>query len=121
MDNESPIVLKRQDVHRWTLRVADLGEVTVTTEVVRSEFKAHRTAIRMTPVESSQIEEVGYDPDSWNLAVRFKGGATYLYLDVEPDVAAPMLAAPEPGWSLGRYFSTNVKPHPDRYPYRRLA
>lgn len=59
----------------------------------------------MTPVKSSSIQAVGYDPGRRTLAVRFKGGATHLYHDVKPDVHTQLLDAD----SLGSHFSKHIR------------
>ena len=45
----------------------------------------------MTPVESSAVSAVGYDPESRTLRVAFRSGGVYDYLDVDPDLYARML------------------------------
>lgn len=35
--------------------------------------------VELSPVDSSNIEAVGFDPDAGELHVRFKGGKTYCY------------------------------------------
>lgn len=39
--------------------------------------------IEMKPVESSNIQAIGHDPDASELHVTFKSGATYVYSDVD--------------------------------------
>lgn len=60
----------------------------------------------MQPVESSAIEAVSYDPAEQILALRFTGGATYLYYEVPPEVFDDLLAAE----STGRFVNGIVKP-----------
>lgn len=36
-----------------------------------------------TPHSSSQIETINYDAGAKSLQIRFKGGATYVYVDVD--------------------------------------
>lgn len=78
-------------------------------------------SIALTPVESSQLEAVGYDADSQTLAIRFKGhggkpGSLYHYANFsETDQAALRDAE-----SKGSYFIRNIKPHADRYPCTRI-
>lgn len=77
--------------------------------------------IALTPVESSQLEAIGYDADSQTLAIRFHGkggkpGGLYHYANFsETDQAALRDAE-----SKGSYFIRNIKPHPDRYPCCRI-
>jgi len=65
--------------------------------------------IPMTPVESSQVAAVGYDPSGKVLAVQFKAkagpGSIYHYADVPPDVYQGMLAAE----SCGKFFGANIR------------
>ncbi len=60
----------------------------------------------MRYVDSSNIEAIGYDPDSQELYVRFlNSGETYLYYDVEEWVFQEFLQAD----SKGTYFHANIK------------
>ena len=62
--------------------------------------------MKRTRVEnSSQIEEVGYDPTSHTLEVMFKGNKIYHYFDVPTVTYEGLLAAV----SAGKYFNTNVR------------
>ena len=63
--------------------------------------------MKMTPVESSNILEVGHDPDTHTLAVRFKGGTVYHYAGVDADKHAAMMKAP----SVGAFVHANIKGH----------
>ncbi|WP_127126194.1 KTSC domain-containing protein [Georgenia sp. SYP-B2076] len=65
-------------------------------------------------VVSSTIVEVGYDPSSRTLELRFTGGRLYRYFDVPEQVFADMLAAP----SKGRYFNREIR---DGYRYVRVG
>lgn len=64
-----------------------------------------------TPVESSQIKSVGYDPATHVLEVEFvprkdgTPGAIYQYDDVPAEIAEQLVAAQ----SVGRYFNQFVK------------
>lgn len=59
----------------------------------------------LKPVDSSNIEAVGYDPANKTMAVRFKGGNVYHYHDVEQDAHAALIGAK----SIGNHFHTNIK------------
>ena len=59
-----------------------------------------------TPVSSSNISSVGYDPDSRTLEVAFHKSGTYAYSDVPQAEYDALMAAP----SHGKYFSSNIKP-----------
>ena len=65
-------------------------------------------------VDSSNIEAIGFDPDSQELHVRFlKSGETYVYYNVEEWVFQEFLQAD----SKGTYLNVNIK---DRYQYGKL-
>ena len=67
----------------------------------------------MTPVDSSNIESVGYDTSNRELHVRFLGNHTYVYSDVPAEVFEELLRAP----SKGSYFNRAVK---GVYVYREM-
>lgn len=65
-------------------------------------------------VDSSNVEAIGYDPDSRELHVRFlKSGDIYVYYDVEEWVFQEFLQAD----TKGGYLNANIK---DRYQYAKL-
>lgn len=66
-----------------------------------------------TPVNSSNITSVGYDPATMTLEVEFSGGALYQYFDV-PEVVHEELMAAE---SKGTYLSAQIK---GSYRYARV-
>jgi hypothetical protein len=78
-------------------------------------------------VESSQIEQVGYDPETATLGIRFKPtkkqaengerGSEYHYANVEPKLHAALLAAE----SVGSYFGREIKPYPNVYPFTKVS
>lgn len=72
--------------------------------------------IPLTPVTSSQIEAVGYDEASKTLAVQFKKGSVYHYANVPAEIYQSFSKAE----SLGRFFGTNIKAHPDRFPFKKV-
>jgi hypothetical protein len=59
----------------------------------------------MTPVKSSSVEAVGYDPGRRALAVRFKGGAVHVYHDVKPEQHQQLLGAE----SVGKHFAKHIR------------
>lgn len=65
--------------------------------------------MNMQPVDSSNIESVGYENDT--LAVKFKSGKTYTYPGVPAELHAQMLQAE----SVGKFFLSKIKPH---YPHK---
>lgn len=60
--------------------------------------------MEMTPVNSSNIEAVGYDPDSATLTMQFKKGSVYEYYDVPQYEYDGLMAAD----SKGEYAHANI-------------
>lgn len=58
----------------------------------------------MTPVKSSSIEAIGYDPSSKIMTAKFRSGATYRYESVPSDQHANLMAAD----SIGTHFHKNI-------------
>lgn len=56
-------------------------------------------------VVSSNVAEVGYDPETKTLEVAFIEGSVYQYLGVPESVYNGLMVAP----SVGRYFNVKVK------------
>lgn len=73
----------------------------------------------MKKVDSSQIAEIGHDPDTNTLAIRFKGvggpGGLYHY----PNVTAEKFKAFSAAKSLGKHFHTHIKGHKD-HPHKKI-
>jgi hypothetical protein len=69
--------------------------------------------VRRTPVRSSHVASVGYDPASRVLEIGFHSGSVYQYFGVPPDVYRAILSAP----SVGRYVRQHVA---YAYPYVRV-
>ncbi len=69
--------------------------------------------ITMIPVESSNVESVGYDENEQILYVRFLTGAMYIYKGVNNYEFDGLLSAP----SVGSYLHRNIK---NNYPYERI-
>lgn len=66
-----------------------------------------------TPVTSSHIAAIGYDPDSEALEIEFNSGAVYSYSGVPLGEYEGFMNAD----SKGTYLRANIK---GRYPYVRL-
>ena len=66
-----------------------------------------------TPVSSSNISAIGYDPDSEVLEVEFINGAVYSYSGVPPGEYEGFMNAE----SKGRYLHASIK---GRYSYAKL-
>ncbi len=58
-----------------------------------------------TPVNSSNVESVGYDVDSQTLEVAFKNGAVYQYFDVPQNTFEELRDAD----SVGGYLAARIK------------
>lgn len=69
--------------------------------------------INMIPVDSSNVESVGYDGNEQILYVRFLTGAMYIYKGVNNYEFEGLLSAP----SVGSYLHRNIK---NNYPYERI-
>ena len=66
-----------------------------------------------TPVSSSNLASVGYQPASLTLEVEFVKGSVYQYFDVPEFEWRGLMQA----GSHGTYFNANIK---DRYRFTRL-
>lgn len=62
--------------------------------------------MNLTPVTSSTIDAIGYDPDAQTMHVAFLSGGTYEYLDVDPETHQALVEAP----SVGSHFHKHVRP-----------
>jgi len=74
----------------------------------------------MDSVESRQIAAIGYDVATQTLAIQFKSktgiGSVYHY----DNVTADDFSASRDAESIGSWFYKNVKPYPEKYPYRKV-
>jgi len=59
-----------------------------------------------TPVESSSIASVGYDPATFELEIEFRTGRVYRYEQVPVAAFRLLLQAP----SIGEYVNRVIKP-----------
>jgi hypothetical protein len=62
--------------------------------------------MQLTPVSSSSIDAIGYDPEARTLHVRFASGHTYSYAGVEPEDHHALTAAK----SIGAHFAKHIRP-----------
>jgi len=69
--------------------------------------------MKRTPVISSNLKSVGYDPKTRVLEIEFLNGAVYQYDNVPLEVYKGLMKAS----SHGKYFHAHIR---DRYPYRRV-
>ena len=60
--------------------------------------------MKLTTVDSSMIQAVGYDPETRTMEVVFNSGETYVYEAVPPEEYEGLLAA----GSKGAYMRANV-------------
>ena len=67
-----------------------------------------------TPVESSNLKSVGYDPDAETLEVEFYHGGIYEYYGVPPHVHQELMSAS----SLGKYLDSEIK---GKYGYKKIS
>lgn len=58
-----------------------------------------------TPVVSSNLASVGYDPESQILEIEFNSGRIYHYFNVPEHVYDDLLSAE----SIGKFFSAEIK------------
>lgn len=70
--------------------------------------------MQRTPVTSSNLRSIGYDPETQILEIEFLNGGLYSYSGVPASVHASLMAAS----SHGSYFDTHVKKA--GYPFKKL-
>ena len=58
-----------------------------------------------TPVSSSHVAEIGYDPTSMTLEVSFLDGSVYQYFDVPDAVHQELMRAT----SIGKFLHANIQ------------
>lgn len=70
-------------------------------------------------VTSSQLAEVGHDPATNTLAVKFKhgSGGIYHYANVTAEDHEKLMKAP----SVGSHFIQNIKKNPAKHPFVKHA
>jgi KTSC domain len=61
----------------------------------------------MTPVDSSNLAQIGYDQEAQELYVEFISGSTYVYSGVPESTAQEIMNAD----SKGSYFNREIKPN----------
>ncbi len=90
---------------------ADLVDVYLN-QVIRDRYP-FRKMMKLLPVISTSISDIGYDIGVQTLYVRFNNGFTYQYGNVPPQVYSTLMNSE----SIGAYFNRNIR---GRYPYRRI-
>jgi hypothetical protein len=66
-----------------------------------------------TVVNSSNLQSVGYDPDTQLLEIAFKTGSVYEYYNVPSVIHQKLMTAP----SHGKFFHAHIK---GTYRYKRI-
>lgn len=61
--------------------------------------------MQTTPVDSSHLKSIGYEPESQTLTVEFHKGGIYHYHNVPPQKYEQLMNAD----SHGKYFLNNIK------------
>lgn len=59
----------------------------------------------LTPVTSSNIAAIGYDPEAREMHVQFKSGGIWIYADVPPEAHEEFASAE----SVGKHFHAHVR------------
>ena len=67
-----------------------------------------------TPVSSSNLRAIGYNPETQTLEIEFLNGGLYSYSGVPASVHASLMSAS----SHGSYFDANIKK--GGYPFKKL-
>lgn len=65
------------------------------------------SAMKMVPVKSSNVEAIGYDPDTHDMHVTFKGGATYVHRSVSTEQHEAFASAASVGSHYHKHFRGN--------------
>lgn len=60
----------------------------------------------MTPVKSSNVAAIGYNPERQVMTVKFKNGGQFDYHGVTPDEHQACMAAP----SVGKHLHSAIRP-----------
>lgn len=61
--------------------------------------------IDRTPVKSSNVASIGYDPDSKTLVIEYIDGSVYHYHDVESSTHQELMSAK----SIGKHIHSSIK------------
>lgn len=69
-------------------------------------MKLVKPEVQMVPVRSSNIADLGYDPATRELRVRFAKGGLFSYADVPQEEYDALRQAS----SIGSYFSSKIRP-----------
>ena len=69
--------------------------------------------MKMIKVKSSNVEAIGYNPDTKELRVQFKGGAVYKYNEIPHIIFCKFITAE----SYGNFLAENIK---GKYEFKKL-
>ena len=61
--------------------------------------------VNLRSVSSSNIQGIGYDPETRTLEVQFHGGKHWRYFDVAPHAYQALMSAD----SVGKHFGTHIR------------
>ena len=73
--------------------------------------------MQLVPIVSSNLSQIGYDPDTMTMQIMFKNGSLYAYQNVEPETYQTMMDSGNPG----EYFASIIKPQRQRYIFTRVT
>ena len=62
--------------------------------------------MEMRPVQSSNIDAVGYNPETREMRIQFKGGGKYAFHGISPEQHKALVNAP----SVGGHFAAHIRP-----------
>lgn len=94
-------------------RARTINDILADQAKLANEIKSIHTDIKLTPVESSNLDAVGYDGVNHRLRVQFHNGTLYDYANVPASIFNQLLVAR----SKGQFFNENVK---DEYPATKV-
>lgn len=85
-----------------------------------------KCTIPMTPCDSSQLKEFGYDAATQTLAIRFHGKSgektVYTYAGVPGELHDRMRQADaDPEQSVGKFFGEHIKGRAGLYPFTKIV
>jgi len=111
MTNKSPyskdskLIKSRSEKTKYGRKITDVKK--------DSEYDQSEKRFTMRPVNSSNIDAVGYKRDDNTLRVEFKGGSTYDYFKVPEDVHRQFINSA----SKGQFLHQNIK---KRFSYSKV-
>ena len=72
--------------------------------------------VKLTKIESSAINAIGYNPDSQKLYILFHESGVYRYNNVPPTLFEQLQQAQ----SFGKFYNQYIRPHKIQYPPKLL-